>query len=115
MVYPKFIISEEKIFEIDDSRLPLFNSCRRSHPWQRSRFFLQTNCFLFRLQSSFFDSSSTALCLSLFISIINGILFSLHFLSTAASIFFFSLASRVFSSDFKVQSSTCQLPLQSSP
>ncbi|KAJ6898538.1 hypothetical protein NC652_025149 [Populus alba x Populus x berolinensis] len=66
MFYPKFIISEDKNFEIDDSRLPLFNSSRRSHPWQRSRFFLQAKCFLFRLQSSFFDSSSTALCLSLY-------------------------------------------------
>ena len=115
MVYPKFIIPEEKIFEIDDSRPPLFNSCRRSHPWQRSCFFLQANCFLLRLQSSFLYSSSTALCPSLFISIINGFLFSLHSSLTAVSIFFFSPTSTIFSSDFKVQSSARRLPLQSSP
>ncbi|KAJ7013619.1 hypothetical protein NC653_003312 [Populus alba x Populus x berolinensis] len=115
MVYPKFIISEEKIFEIDDSRLPLFNSSRRSHPWQRSRFFLQAKCSLFRLQSSFFDSSSIALYLYLFISIINGILFSLPSSSIAASISFFPPASTVFSLDFKVQSSARRRSLQSSP
>jgi hypothetical protein len=37
------------------------------------------------------------LCLSLFISIINDILFSLHSSSTAASISFFSPTSTVFS------------------
>ncbi|KAI5583999.1 hypothetical protein BDE02_06G052900 [Populus trichocarpa] len=62
-----------------------------------------------------FYSSSTALYPSLFISIINGFLFSLHSSSTAASISFFSPTSTVFSSDFKVQSSARRLPLQSSP
>ncbi|PNT30020.2 hypothetical protein POPTR_006G062150v4 [Populus trichocarpa] len=83
MVYPKFIIPEEKIFEIDDSRLPLFNSYRRSHPWQRSCFFLQANCFLLRLQSSFFYSSTLhqqlSAPLSLFpLSTVSSLVFTLH-------------------------------------
>jgi hypothetical protein len=53
--------------------------------------FLFINSDRENLQSSVFDSSSTALCLSLFFSIINGILFSLHSSSTGAAISFFPL------------------------
>jgi hypothetical protein len=55
---------------------------------QRSPFFPSINSFFLRLQSSVFDSSSTVLCLSLFFSIINGILFSLHSSSTTSSSIF---------------------------
>jgi hypothetical protein len=140
MFYPKFLISEERIFKIDGSRLPLQSSSTAAvgndlvffpiintqqfslqtsefslrlfinnylplsvffpsstasssvftlyQQRQRSPFFPSINSFFLRLQSSVFDSSSTVLCLSLFFSIINGILFSLHSSSTTSSSIF---------------------------
>jgi len=81
--------------------------------WQAamiSFFFPSINSFLFKLQSSVFDSSLTALYLSPFFFIINDILFSLHSSSIASSSIFINNTLLFFPS-----STAHWLPLQSSP